>query len=82
MSESNKPAGDKPLVRTESRNVVDILIDELGGTTVRPPPSERPPRPTAPVPARTRPLGHAARPVLSDPEQRRWTPQPAPSPSP
>ena len=63
MSESNKPAGNDPVVQTDSRNVVDVLIDEPGDTTVRPrrpnvpldpPPPRRPepdPRDTPPAPA-------------------------------
>jgi hypothetical protein len=60
MSESNKPAGDNPVVQTESRNVVDILIDDLGDTTVRPrrpnvPRDIQPPRRPEPDPRDTPP---------------------------
>ena len=48
MSESNKPRGGKPVVQTDCRRAVDILIDELGDTTRRPRrpnvPLESPPR--------------------------------------
>ena len=49
MSESNKPLGDKSVVKMDSLKVVDILIDELGDTTRRP---RRPNVPLEPPPPR------------------------------
>ena len=49
MSESNKPRGDKSVLKTDSRRAVDILIDEPGDTTHRP---RRPNVPIDPPPPR------------------------------